>query len=221
MELPHTDCFKYLGVEFSRKGIEYDKFIKRRSEETLTSATRLSGMGMNIGGFSIAANVLLYKVFIRPKLEASLAILPPLKKISNQLDKIQGQVLRKIIRASRSCSGVIIRSLLQIPTMAFRMKWLRSKYTRRFSQKLEENHILKLSSSRNVSWIRKVLFKDVFSEDVDKSMALEAEMEEVHNQTRQVTRGALDFEFTKQLPWFLRIRTPQAVLTGYSKGTQE
>jgi hypothetical protein len=211
-ELPHTTCFKYLGVEFSRKGIEYDKFMKRRSEDALTAATRLSGMGMNIGGFSTTANMLLYKVFIRPKLEASIAILPPLKKIANFLDKTQAQILRNIIRASKTCSGIILRSLLQTPTMAFRMKWLRTRYVRRFIDVIEETHILKLSSSRNSSWIKRTLAKDVFPNDIDKTDTWEAEMMDIHKKTLEVTNGALKFEVSRQLPWFLRLRAPQAIL---------
>ena len=211
-ELPRTDCFKYLGVEMSRKGIEYDKFIKRRSDEALSVAIRLSGMGMNIGGFSTAANVLLYKVFIRPKLEASIAILPPLKKIGHQLDKIQAQILRKIIRASKTCSGIILRSLLQVPTMAFRMKWLRTRYLRRFSNLIEDSHILKLATSLSSSWINRTLRKDIFLSEVDKTTAWETEMEAIHRKTREVTNEALSLEVSKRLPWFLRVRAPQSVL---------
>ena len=78
--LPRTNCFKYLGVEISSKGINYQAFLNRRCEDAAVAANRLIGMGMNVGGFSPYACSLLYKVFIRPKLEASTCILPSAKE---------------------------------------------------------------------------------------------------------------------------------------------
>ena len=186
-QLPHTDRFKYLGVEITRNGIDGDAYLKRRIEETLTAANRLSGMGMNIGGFSPSTNALLYKVFIRPKIEASLCILPPLKKFTNLLDKVQGQILRRIIRASKTCSGIILRSLFQIQSLTFRMKWLRTRFIRRFDTVIESSHILKLSSSRNNSWISRKLGKHIFPIEIGKQQAWEDEMTKTHQLTSDTT----------------------------------
>jgi hypothetical protein len=211
-ELPHTNQFKYLGVELTRKGIDYQAYIQRRCDETTLAASRLSGMGMNIGGFSPSANALIYKVFIRPKLEASIGILPPLKGIHQKLDRTQSQILRKIIRAGKTCSGIILGSILQMPSMEFRTKWLRTRFVRRFDHMLEPGHIVKLASSKSSSWVETKLKPNIFEISLTKHAAWEAEMAKVHNLASNVTGGSLNFETSKRLPWFFRVKAPQYVL---------
>jgi hypothetical protein len=208
--LPHTSCFKYLGMEMNRKGMDEKAFIERRCAETKRAAEKLSGMGMNIGGFSVAASSLLYKVFIRPKLEASMCILSPLKRTATILDRTQNQVLRRIIRAGRTASGVITRSLLQAPSMTQRIKWLRSRYTRRFDNILESSHILKQASSSPRSWLNR-LRKGCYPEEYDKMTAWSEEMDLTHQLTNTSTFGFLKIETSRKIPWFLRIKIPAQV----------
>lgn len=208
--VPRTDRFKYLGVEFTTKGIDYDFFVKRRCKEATSSANRLIGMGMNIGGFSPSACSILYKVFIRPKLEASMCILPPLKKTADALEVSQSAILRKILRAGKTSSGAIARSLLQIPTMKFRVKWLRTRYMRRYGF-IEHDHILKLASSEPTSWINSKISLDIFGNDVTKEAAVTAGLQEVHDLTRTVTGNQLVIEPSNRLPWFMRVKCPQHV----------
>lgn len=208
--LPRTNCFKYLGVEISQNGINYQSFVKRRCEDAISSANRLIGMGMNVGGFSPAACSILYKVFIRPKIEASMCILPPLKKILNQLERTQTGILRRIIRAGKTCSGVITRSILQIPSMPHRIKWLRTRYVRRFRTILEDEHILKLASQGTTSWINRKLSRAIYPDEVDKEAAWNQDLETTHSGTREVTRQQLSLTPSRHLPWFLRIKCPQS-----------
>lgn len=209
--LPRTERFKYLGVEFTAKGIDYDHFVKRRCQEATSSANRLIGMGMNLGGFSPSACSILYKVFIRPKLEASMCILPPLKKIKEALERSQAAILRRILRAGKTSSGPIVRSLLQIPTMEFRVKWLRTRYMRRFRNVIEPEHILKLSSSHSNSWINRKLATNIFGDDVTKCAALSEELQSCHALTRSLTGNQLIIEPSNRLPWFLRAKCPQQI----------
>ena len=210
-QLPRTDRFKYLGVEFFQKGIDYASFVKRRCQDAVLAANRLIGMGMNLGGFSPSACSLLYKVFIRPKLEASMCILPPLKKVSKALESTQCQILRRILRAGKTSSGQIIRSILQIPSMSHRIKWLRTRYVRRFQTVLEDQHILKLVSQSNLSWINRKLSRAIYSSEIDKQSAWHQDMEATHERTREVTGNQLALAPSRYLPWFLRIKCPQAI----------
>lgn len=208
--VPRTDRFKYLGVEFTSKGIDYDFFVKRRCKEATSSANRLIGMGMNIGGFSPTACSILYKVFIRPKLEASMCILPPLKKITEALEVNQCAILRRILRAGKTSSGPIARSLLQIPMMKFRVKWLRTRYMRRY-RFIESEHILKLASDEPSSWINRKISLDIFDDTVTKEAAVTAGLQECHDLTRSLTGNQLSIEPSNRLPWFLRVKCPQHV----------
>ena len=168
-------------------------------------------MGMNVGGFSPAACSILYKVFIRPKIEASMCILPPLKKILNQLERTQTGILRRIIRAGKTCSGVITRSIMQIPSMSHRIKWLRTRYVRRFRFILEEEHILKMASQGITSWINRKLSRAIYPDETEKETAWYQDLEATHQETREVTRQQLSFIPSRYLPWFLRIKCPQSV----------
>ena len=197
-------------MEMNRKGIDEKAFIERRCAETKRAAEKLSGMGMNIGGFSVAASSLLYKVFIRPKLEASMCILSPLKRTAAILDRTQNQVLRRIIRVGRTSSGVITRSLLQAPSMTQRIKWLRSRYIRRFDSILETSHTLKQASTHQRSWLNR-LRKGCYPEEYDKMTAWSEEMDLTHQLTNTSTLGFLKIETSRKLPWFLRTKIPAKV----------
>lgn len=210
-ELPRTELFKYLGVEISSKGIDYESFVKRRCEDATTAANRLIGMGMNVGGFSPAACSILYKVFIRPKLEASMCILAPLKKISKTLETTQCGILRRILRAGKTSSSTIIRSILQIPSMSHRIKWLRTRYVRRFQSVLEGQHILRIASEGNSSWLNRKLSRAIYPPEIDKHAAWYQDLEETHTRTREVTQNQLSFVPSRFLPWFLRVKCPQAI----------
>lgn len=209
--LPRTNLFKYLGVEISQKGIDFASFVKRRCEDAISSANRLIGMGMNVGGFSPAACAILYKVFIRPKIEASMCVLAPLKKISQQLERTQCGILRRIIRAGKTSSGQIIRSILQMPTMNHRIKWLRTRYVRRFQSVLEDQHILKLASQGDASWINRKLSREIYPSEIDKQAAWNQDLEATHARTREITGNQLSLIPSRHLPWFLRIKCPQII----------
>ena len=210
-QLPRSNCFKYLGVEITQTGIDYQSFVKRRCDDAISAANRLIGMGMNVGGFSPAACSTLYKVFIHPKIESSMCILPPLKKIINQLERTQTGILRRIIRAGKTCSGVITRSILQIPSMSHRIKWLRTRYVRRFRSILEDEHILKLASKGSTSWINRKLSRAIYPNEIEKEAAWYQDLEATHSGTREVTRQQLSLTPSRYLPWFLRIKCPQSI----------
>ena len=103
---------QYLGVEMGRYGIDYKKYLARRIDESKRAADKLIGMGMNLDGLPLKAASILYKVFIRPKLEASMCILPTLKNVHVKLDVAQCGILRRILRTGKTASSTICRSLL-------------------------------------------------------------------------------------------------------------
>ena len=116
-DMPSTNVFKYLGVEMNRGGIDHNAFVNRRRDEAVRAADKLIGMGMNLGGLPLKASAILYKVFIRPKLEASMCILPTLKGIWKKLESAQCSILRRILRTGKTASSTICRSLLQCPSV--------------------------------------------------------------------------------------------------------
>ena len=98
--MTYSKVFKYLGVEMGRYGIDYKKYLACRIEKSKRAADKLIGMGMNLGGLSLKA------ASIRPKLEARMCILPPLKKIADALEVSQCAILRRILRAGKTNSAI-------------------------------------------------------------------------------------------------------------------
>jgi hypothetical protein len=82
-----------------------------------------------------------------------------------------------------------------------RIKWLRSRFIRRFDHILESTHILKTSSTSESSWIEKELRFDLYGEDVDKYEAWYDEMNHAHSETRESTGDTLQIKTSKRLPW--------------------
>lgn len=139
-----------------------------------------------------------------------MCILPPLKKITEALEVNQCAILRRILRAGKTSSGPIARSLLQIPMMKFRVKWLRTRYMRRY-RFIESEHILKLASNEPSSWINRKISLDIFDDTVTKEAAVRAGLQECHDLTRSLTGNQLSIEPSNRLPWFLRVKCPQHV----------
>lgn len=210
--MPATEVFKYLGVEMRRGGIDHNAFVKRRAEEAKRAADKLIGMGMNLGGLPLKAAAIIYKVFIRPKLEASMCILPTLKCITNRLESAQCSILRRILRTGKSASSTICRSLLQSPRMYQRLKWLRTRFVRRFDGILEPEHVLKVASSEPTNWITRKLRVDVYEADVEKHEAWFDEMNFVHAETFVSTGRSLLINTSKKLAWFLNEQLQPTVI---------
>lgn len=213
MNVPKTDIFVYLGVEIGRNGIETKKFIERRCKNAVDAGMKMVAMGMNFGGFSPQVSSMLYKVFIRSKLEAGSCLIPQNKILTKKLEAAQRKILARILFCGPNSSGTIVRSLLNTPTMAFRQKYLRSRYVHRL-QELPENHILRQSMNCPRNFLKK-LGRNTFAKEEclgnGKCRLKHEEMAEVHATTCASTRGHLVIENNGKLPWFLH-RTLDAIL---------
>lgn len=201
-----AESFVYLGVDIDRKGIDASKFVARRIKDTKTTAENVRMMGMNIGGFSIRSSANIYKSFLRSKLEASMCILPPLATILTQLEQTQQFIISRIAHTSRNTSATILKSIFQVPRMAWRLKWLRSSFWYRF-QALPDTHLLKLMQPTTVK-----MTKNIFPADLEARMVLRtlpaqeqrslvkkckkrwqaSEMQQIGADTKAATSGHLD-----------------------------
>jgi hypothetical protein len=95
--------------------------------------------------------------------------------------------------------------------MTHRIKWLRTRYVRRFQSVLEDQHIIKLASQGNASWINRKLSRAIYANEIDKQAAWHQDLEDTHARTREVTGNQLSLIPSRQLPWFLRIKCPQLI----------
>jgi len=107
---------KYLGIPFTRAGIDLETNSVERAGKARAVAAMFASVGMNITGFAPKASVRIYKTFVRPMLEYGLA-LAPLAEISNALQPLQRTqnfALRAIVSAPRHTSINALHKLLQV-----------------------------------------------------------------------------------------------------------
>lgn len=204
--IPKVDMFIYLGVEVGRQGIRFKDFIERRCTLAVEAGQKLVGMGMNLGGFTPQTASMLFKVFIRSKLEAGICLIPETKAIVRKLEAAQRIILARFFFCGPNSSGTIVRSLMNAPTMAFRMKYLRSRYVHRVLE-LNPDHIVQRTGNNNRGLIKK-LQQQVFVKEECTGHGRErlktAEMREVHATTCAATNGYLVINADGKIPWFLR-----------------
>lgn len=205
LEIPQVSQFTYLGVETNRNGIMAKEFLDRRCKSAVVAGHRLISLGMNAGGFPLKACSMLYKVFIRSKLEAGVGILPDSKTIARKLEAAQRTVLARIFFCGPTSSGTILRSLLNCPSMAFRCKFLRSRYLHRVLL-LPDTHILRRLQPAKHFYIEKLVKNSFSLQEVrpsNRRKLVEIEMEMVHGATAAATDGFLVINATEGIPWFV------------------
>jgi hypothetical protein len=206
--IPVVDSFIYLGVEMKGNGIDFQEFVKRRCKTAVDAGMKLVAMGMNLGGFSPALCSMLYKIFIRSKLEAGSCLIPQNDARTKKYEAAQRTILARFFFCSKNSSGTIVRSLMNAPRMAFRQKYLRSRYVHR-TQELGASHIVNkvMNSPRN---FLKTLEKKTFGKDEcsgnGRGQLKHSEMVEVNAETCIATEGHLRIAADGKIPWFLRTK---------------
>lgn len=196
LQVPQQDSFRYLGVELDpRSGICTKDFVDRRIRDSINACYLLSRIGMNCGGLSMPASALLYKCFVRSKLEASLCILPLNKSHVSRIESAQQRMLSIILGVGIHTSGTIMRSLLNLPRMSFRIKWLRTSYCRRFVRLNSSFFARKAMSSANSLVYR--LSMDIFPDCVPRSDLIKAETAAIQAETAAATDGFFSVPLSK------------------------
>lgn len=204
--IPKTDSFIYLGVEVGRQGILFKDFVERRCKTAVEAGMKLVSMGMNLGGFSPQVASMLYKVFIRSKLEAGICLLPKNVILTKKYEAAQRKIIGRFFFCGPNSSGAILRSLFNAPTMAFRQLYLRSRFAHR-ALRMESSHVVVASMNHPRSLLKKLL-KYTFQEEECTGSARarlkNAAMVEVHALTSEATQGYLKIPADGMIPWFLR-----------------
>lgn len=126
--VPEVDCFTYLGVPFRKNGISAADIIAHRQKGTLAAMAQLNSIGANRAGFALRLSARLYATFIRPKAEYGLAIIRLKKKESKALEAIQDKCLRMMYGGHPTSSTMVLRHMVNLPSMAFRSDTLITKF---------------------------------------------------------------------------------------------
>ena len=205
-QIAMVNSFVYLGVEIIRNGIDFEEFVKRRCKNAVDAGMKLVAMGMNLGGFTPSLCSMLYKIFIRSKLEAGSCLVPQSDARTKKYEAAQRTILARFFFCGKNSSGTIVRSLMNAPRMSFRQKYLRSRYVHRV-QELGEDHVIKMVMNQPRNFLKR-LNKNIFDKEQCTGNGRESlkheEMVETHAETCAVTEGHLVIAADGKIPWFLR-----------------
>jgi Reverse transcriptase (RNA-dependent DNA polymerase) len=127
-ELPIVLEAKYLGINFTHKGINHHANVVARSTVAQGVTKQLAEFGMNLNGISPLASKNLYKTFIRPILEYGLQLEVLYKVDIKAAQSVQNMALRCMLSAQRFTSIASMHKLLQLETMELRNQIINSRY---------------------------------------------------------------------------------------------
>ncbi|OAD66177.1 hypothetical protein PHYBLDRAFT_70984 [Phycomyces blakesleeanus NRRL 1555(-)] len=88
----------------------------------------LNAVGACQSGFSLLLSSRLYRIFIRPKFEYGLTILPLKRTDTIQLEKILDKCLHIIVGGHHTSSTTVLKHICHLPSMSFRADVLITKF---------------------------------------------------------------------------------------------
>jgi hypothetical protein len=200
--LQQVEAFTYLGVEISARGIEEESFIRRRIEGTEKAAVALGRLGANIGGFSTRTCSLLYRTFLRSKLEAGLCIIGQTAGRKQKVESCQQRMMARLMGVGPKTSGAIMRGLLGLPKMSARWNQLRIGYVRRV-ERLKGLDYLVETALKDSGKMKKLGGRMPAREVTLGQLATKA-LEEVGKEAAGATGGHLKLGSLRKGAWFLR-----------------
>ena len=137
-----VSIFNYLGINFKHNGISSNDHFTEKRRILSQQIQFFSMLGMNASGYTIKTKVLLYKSFIRSRLEYGLQIFKPTKKLIKVLNQIQYEALCKMFSISRKSSLRILQQITGIVDMKIRVDILKYKWINRFKAIFDTEKLL-------------------------------------------------------------------------------
>lgn len=123
-----TDRFKYLGIHFSAKGIDWPYHIDVITKKALKTAAFFKSIGMNGYGMGERVKLTVYKLFIRSRMEYGLAIMPRIKGLLKLWNQSQDTILRWMFSVGDTATTIPIRTLLHLQDAEIRHDELTSRW---------------------------------------------------------------------------------------------
>jgi hypothetical protein len=135
--LPKASDVQYLGVTINDSGIDWNKHISDRTGRADKMTHLLADYGMNLYGWPTESSTLVYKMFIRPRMEYALALSVLCPKLIGRLMQVQKRALRRISGGTSSASINAMHRLLRIETMQVRNEILSAKFFGKLKNSLD------------------------------------------------------------------------------------
>jgi hypothetical protein len=127
-DLKQSPKFKYLGLQMGPHGLLPQESMERNIENSKKAIREFSRIGFRLGGLRERTKILLYKVFIRPKMEYGLSVLPNTCQVIQQLESLQYQALWTMTSQKQGYPGAVLRALSCVQTMRCRAEELKGKW---------------------------------------------------------------------------------------------
>ena len=103
-KIGRTNTFTYLGVQFNYKGIDNVGHLDKLEEKLRKTIQFFVMLGMNKSGYKTITKILMYKSFIRSKMEYALAVFNISKKCQRIMDRIQYEALCRMFSVNKKSS---------------------------------------------------------------------------------------------------------------------
>ena len=152
---PLTKCkdFKYLGIKFDQRGINWEMHFGRLAKKSLDMARSFARLGYNGRGMHERTKLQLFKTFLRPLFEYGLAIMPGAGngKVLKLLERTQHDLLCRMLGVGIRTNAASIRSLLHVQSVRLRHDELRSRWALKLLDKNDAfiaAHALRAHNSR-------------------------------------------------------------------------
>lgn len=126
--LPHCSQFKYLGVWFDKNGANWKLHFSKMVDKARNQLQFWRSVGYNAAGFKPRTRRMVYVVFLRPVVEYCLSICPPLKMLTNMLERFQGEALRGMFSVGKCTSQAALRAVAGVTTFEHRRLELRARF---------------------------------------------------------------------------------------------
>ncbi len=136
-EIPKRDTMTYLGMEFKRTGIDWEKTTANRIKKFHQQLNWFRSNGLSLNGWQPTSNVGFYKTFLRPLLEYGMAV----DIIPNEEMKViqlaQNQALRSMFSTAHTTSTAAVHKLAGVPSMESRNRSLFATFYKKLKAKIQ------------------------------------------------------------------------------------
>ena len=109
-------------------GINSTEIVELKKNKVENTTSFFNTLGLNVCGFNVQTKILVYKTFIRSKLEYGLQILDNSRKKINFLEKIQYRSLCAMFSINNKSSYSTLLIITNFLNMENRTKWLKAKW---------------------------------------------------------------------------------------------
>ena len=153
-----TKCVKYLGVQLS-DDYKNQEHLNKRKTAVQTSYANLISTGVINDQMDIYTKMCMFKIYLKPLLFYGCEVLDLSPQEVNELKRIEGNMIKKIIGMAKQCKSTSLYGALEIETVEDSIKKLQYKFIKRAQKSNYVNQFLIESSliKNNNSLIGKII----------------------------------------------------------------